>query len=77
MLIKLSTFRSRNQSAGLSQNIKTDNGSFVRVEEFRYLGKTLKKLSPIQEEIENKLKSGKASYHSVQNLLSSSLLSEI
>jgi hypothetical protein len=77
MLIKLSTFRSRNQSAGLSQNIKTDNGSFVRVEEFRYLGRILTKLNPIQEEIENRVKSGKACYHSVQNLLSSSLLSEI
>jgi hypothetical protein len=30
----------------------------------------------IQEEIKNRLKSGNASYHSVQNLLSSSLLSK-
>jgi len=77
MLIKLSTFRSRNKSAGLSQNIKTDNGSFVRAEEFRYLGKTLTKLNSIQEETESRLKSGKACYDSVQNLLSSSWLSKI
>jgi len=69
MLIKLSTFRSRNQSAGLSQNIKTDNGSFVRVEEMRYLGKTLTKLTSIQEETDSRLKSGTACYHSVQNLV--------
>jgi len=77
MLIKLSTFRLRNQSAGLSQNIKTDNGSFVRVEELRYFWNTLTKLTSIQEETERRLKSGKACYNSVQNLLSSSLLSKL
>ena len=31
----------QDQEAGQSHNIKTDNSSFERVEEFRYLGKTL------------------------------------
>ena len=39
-----------------------------------YLGKTLSNQNSIQEEIKSTLKSGNACYHSVQNLLSSSLL---
>jgi hypothetical protein len=67
---------SRDQNAGRSQNIKTDNSSFERVEEFKYLGTTLTYQNSIQEEIKVKLKSGNACYHSVQNLLSSSLISK-
>jgi len=39
------------------------------------LGTTLTNKNCIEEEIENQLKSGNACYHSVQNLLSSSMLS--
>jgi len=46
------------------------------VEEFRYLGTTLTNQNSIQEEIKSRSKSGNACYHSVQNLLSSSLLSK-
>jgi len=42
------------------------------VEEFKYFG-TLTNQNPVQEEIKSKLKSGNACYHSVQNLLSSTL----
>jgi hypothetical protein len=45
------------------------------VEEFMYLGTTLTNQNSIQEEIKSRLKSGNACYHSMQNLLSSSLLS--
>jgi len=55
--------------------MKTDNSSFERVEELKYLGATLTDQNSIQEEIKRKLKSGNACYHSVQNLLSSRLLS--
>jgi len=53
-----------------------DNSSFERVEDFRYLGKTLINKNSVQEEIKSRLKSGNACYHSVQNLLSSSFLSK-
>jgi hypothetical protein len=45
------------------------------VEEFKYLGTTLTNRNSIHEEIKSTLKSGDACYHSVQNLLSSRLLS--
>jgi len=65
---------SRDQNAGRSHGIKTDNSSFDRVEEFRYLGTTFTQKNSIQEESKSRLKSGNASYHSVQYLLSSSFL---
>jgi hypothetical protein len=43
------------------------------VEEFKYLGTSLTYQNSIQEEIKGRLKSGKVWYHSMQNLLSSSL----
>jgi sorting nexin-29 len=66
---------SRDQNAGRSHSIKTDNSFFERVEQFKHLGTTLKIQNSIQEEIKSRLKSGNACYRSVQNLLSSSLLS--
>jgi UDP-galactopyranose mutase len=62
------------QNAGRSLNLKMDNRSFVRVEEFKYLGTTLSNQNSIHEENKSSLKSGNACYHSVQNLLSSMLL---
>jgi len=67
---------SRNQNAGRSHNIKIDNSSFERVEEFKYLGTILTNKNSIQGEIKGRLKSGNACYYSVQNLLSSSLSSK-
>ena len=57
----------RDQNAGRIHSIKTDNSSFERVEEFKYLGTTLTNQNSIQEEIKNRLKSGNVCYHSVQN----------
>jgi hypothetical protein len=56
--------------------VKIDNSSIERVEEFKYLGKTLRDQNSIQEEIKSRLKPWNACYHSVQNLLSSRLLSK-
>ena len=67
---------SRDQNAGQSHSMKIDNSSFERVKEFKYLGTMLTNQNSIQEEIKSRLKSGNACYHSVQNLLSSSLLSK-
>jgi len=53
-----------------------DNINIERVEEFKYLGTTLKNQNSIQEEIKSRLKVGNACYYSVQNLLSSRSLSK-
>ena len=65
----------QDQNTGRSYNMKNDI-SFERVEEVKYLETTLTNQNSVQEEIKNRLKSGSACYHSVQNLLSSSLLSK-
>ena len=44
------------------------------MEEFKYLGTTLTNQNSIQEKIKSRFKLGNACYHSVQDLLSSSLL---
>jgi hypothetical protein len=46
------------------------------VSQFKYLGTTITNLNLIQEEIKRRLYTGNACYHSVQNLLSSRLLSK-
>ena len=56
--------------------MKIDNNSIERVEEFKYLGTTLTNKNSVQEEFKSRLKLGNACYYSVQNLLSSSLLSK-
>jgi len=63
-------------NAGRIQSVRIDNSTFERVEEFKYMGKTLTNQSSIAEEIKRRLRSGNVCYHSVQNLLSSRLLSK-
>jgi hypothetical protein len=46
------------------------------VAQFKYLGTTITNRNLIQEEIKRRLNSGNACYHSVQNLMSSRLLSK-
>ena len=66
---------SRDQNAEQNHSVRIENSTFERVEEFKCLGKTLTIQNSIREEIKNRLRSGNACYHSVQNLLSSRLLS--
>jgi len=66
---------SRDQNAGQNHSVEIDN-TLERVEEFKYLGTTLKNQNSIPEEIKSRLRTGSACYHSVQNLLSSRLLSK-
>jgi hypothetical protein len=67
---------SHHQNEGKNCNIKTGSRSFENVAEFRYLGTTVTSQNLIHGEIMNGLYSGNACYHSVQNLLSSCLLSK-
>jgi len=69
MLIKLKyIFVYRVRNAGRSHSLKTDNISFERAEEFKYLGTDLKYQNSIQEEIKSRWNSGNAGCHSVQTL---------
>ena len=70
------TVMSRDQDVGRSHNINIDDISCDRAGGLRYLVTTLTNQNSTQEEIKSKLKSGNACYHSVQNLLSSSLQSK-
>jgi hypothetical protein len=54
--------------------VKVGNKALESVEQFKYLGTTVTNQSCVREEIKRRLKSGNACYHSVQNLLSSSLI---
>ena len=63
-------------SSSRSHSMKIDNSCIERVEEFKYLGAKLTSKNSIQEEIKSRLKVGNACYYSVQNLLSTSLLSK-
>jgi len=47
---------SQDQDAGRSHIIKTDNSSFERVKEFKYLGTTLTDQNSVQEKIKSRLK---------------------
>jgi hypothetical protein len=67
---------SRDQPSGQNHNIKTDNKSLERAEQFKYLGTTVPNRNSIHKEIKSRLKSRNACYKSVQNLLSYRLLSK-
>jgi len=67
---------SRDQNSGRSHNTKTDNSSFERVKEFKCWEMTLTNQNYIQEEIKRRLNLGNVCCHSVQSLLSSTLLSK-
>jgi hypothetical protein len=59
-----------------NRDIKMAKRCFENVAQFRYLGTTITNENLIEEEIKRRLNSGNACYHSVQNLLSSRLLSK-
>ena len=67
---------SRDQNAGRIHSVRIDNSTFERVEEFKCLGTTLTNQNSVAEEIKSRLRLGNACYRSVQNLLSSKLLSK-
>jgi D-Tyr-tRNAtyr deacylase len=64
------------KNAVQNHNIKTVNGSFENVSQFRYFGTTVTGLNLINEEVKRRPISGNVYHHSVQKLLSSRLLSK-
>jgi hypothetical protein len=68
LVIEQHMVMSRDQNAGRNHNIMIDNSSFESVEEFRYLGTTLRNQNSIQEEVKSRLKLGNACCYSVQNV---------
>jgi hypothetical protein len=66
----------RHLNSGKNYNIKIANESFENVAKFRYLGTALTNQNDIHDEIKNRLNSGSACYYSVQNILSSRLISK-
>jgi hypothetical protein len=69
-------FLSRHQNAGQNHDIKVGDRSFENVAQFKYMGTIVTNQNLIREEIKRRLNLGNACYHSVQNLLSSPLLSK-
>ena len=67
---------SRDQNARQNHNTQINNKCFARVRQFKYLETTLTNRNSIHEDIKSRLKSRNDCYHSVQNLLCSSLLSK-
>jgi hypothetical protein len=67
---------SHHPNSGQNQNIRTANESFENVAKFKYLGATLTNQNDIHDEIKSRLNSRNACYYSVQNLLSSRLISK-
>jgi sorting nexin-29 len=70
------TIMSRHPNSGQNQNIRIANESFENVAKFKYLGTTLTNQDDVHDEIESRLNPGNACYFTVQNLLSSRLVSK-
>jgi hypothetical protein len=64
------------RNVGRNRDVKIANRSFENVSQFKYLETTVTNRNLIQEKIKRRLNSGNVCYHSVQNFLSSGLLSK-
>jgi hypothetical protein len=67
---------SHHLNSGQNQNIRIADKSSENVAKFKYLGMMLTNQNAIHDDSKSRLNSGNACYHSVQNLLSSCLISE-
>jgi hypothetical protein len=66
---------SLHQNVGQNRDIKIINRSSENVSQFKYLGTAVTNQNLTQEEIKRRVNCGNGCYHSVQNLLSTRLLS--
>jgi hypothetical protein len=66
----------RHPNSVQNQNIRIANELLENVAKFQFLGTVLTNQNDIHDEINNSLNSGNACYYSVQNLLSSRLISK-
>jgi hypothetical protein len=67
---------SHHPNSGQNQNIRIGNELLENMAKFKYLGMTLTNKNDIHHGIESRLNSSNVSYYSVQNILSSHLISE-
>ena len=70
----MTTFRQQNVVQ--NQNIAIENLSFENVEKFKYLGVTVTNTNDICKEIKHKINMGNLCYYSLEEILSSHLLSK-
>jgi hypothetical protein len=68
---------SYHQTAGENRRVLSSNKSFENVANFKYFRMTVTYQNSILKEIKIRINFGNAFYHSVQSLLSSSLLSPL
>jgi hypothetical protein len=64
------------QNEGRNRDIKMANSSFENVSQLKYLETIVTNQNLNQEEIKRRLNCGNTCYHSVQNIMSSYLLSK-
>jgi hypothetical protein len=67
---------SHHPNSGKNWNIRIASDLFENMAKFKYLGTTMTNQNDIHDEIKSRLNSGNACYHSVQDHLSSYLISK-